>query len=288
MRKKLFFTSALCAAGLFLSGKSVAADNVYVDLSVLDTAPRDSIGFVSSRPLFPVVKKAPVQKPQKKIVRPEPAKPQPPVVEKVEEVKDEIKETVLPVEETELPQKQEENAPQVTENEVVSEPATEETIVNEQPAVTEEIDTLAPSVDNGEKASSAVETAPVPQNEEVFSAKMPEDELQEETAVIGIMPKEVYSLSFADGFSELSEENNRRLEEIIKLFDKDGKKKIVIKAYNYDDGQNSFLKKRISLTRATEVRSFFLNRGFKNFSIKIINTTPDNEYKNTVELEELD
>ena len=102
-----------------------------------------------------------------------------------------------------------------------------------------------------------------------------------------LQPKEIYAVSFEPDSYELTAEATQKLDKMAQIFDTDRKKKISIKAYNYDDGVESFRKKRISLNRATEIRSYFLNHGFKNFSIKIINTTADNEYKDTVEIEEI-
>ena len=55
MYKKILSAIVL---SIILVGQGQAADDVYVDLSVLDAIPQDSIGFVESQPLFPIVKKA--------------------------------------------------------------------------------------------------------------------------------------------------------------------------------------------------------------------------------------
>ena len=65
------------------------------------------------------------------------------------------------------------------------------------------------------------------------------------------------------------------------------KNKIMILSYKYEDGKDSFKKKRISLNRAIEVRSYLLGKGYKNFSIKVINISGDAEKRNLVEIEEL-
>ena len=46
-------------------------------------------------------------------------------------------------------------------------------------------------------------------------------------------------------------------------------------------------KEKLSLDRATEIRSLLLNKGYKNFSIKVINVTDDAEKRNLVEIEEI-
>ena len=58
-------------------------------------------------------------------------------------------------------------------------------------------------------------------------------------------------------------------------------------AYNYDNGEDVFRKKRQSLNRAIEIRSYLLGKGYKNFSIKVINITDDPAKGNVVEIDEL-
>ena len=66
-------------------------------------------------------------------------------------------------------------------------------------------------------------------------------------------------------------------------FKRPGESKILIYAYNFNDGGNDFKNKRLSLNRAVEIRSYLMTRGYKNFGIKIVNT--DNRGKqNTVEV----
>lgn len=66
-----------------------------------------------------------------------------------------------------------------------------------------------------------------------------------------------------------------------------GANKIAIMAYNYDNGQDVFRKKRQSLNRAIEIRSYLLAKGYKNFSIKVINITDDAARGNVVEIDEI-
>ena len=60
-----------------------------------------------------------------------------------------------------------------------------------------------------------------------------------------------------------------------------------INSYNYDDGNDVFNKKRLSLRRIVAVRSYLLNRGYKNFMPKVINLTDDVSQSNVVELDEI-
>lgn len=90
-------------------------------------------------------------------------------------------------------------------------------------------------------------------------------------------------IAFAGGVFELSAENTARLAAIADGFKRPGESKILIYAYNFNDGGNDFKNKRLSLNRAVEIRSYLMTRGYKNFGIKIVNT--DNRGKqNTVEV----
>ena len=90
-------------------------------------------------------------------------------------------------------------------------------------------------------------------------------------------------IAFAGGVFELSAENTARLVAVADGFKRPGESKILIYAYNFNDGGNDFKNKRLSLNRAVEIRSYLMTRGYKNFGIKIVNT--DNRGKqNTVEV----
>ena len=62
---------------------------------------------------------------------------------------------------------------------------------------------------------------------------------------------------------------------------------IAINSYNYDDGNDVFTKKRLSLRRIVAVRSYLLGKGYKNFMPKVINLTDDASKADVVELEEV-
>ena len=79
-------------------------------------------------------------------------------------------------------------------------------------------------------------------------------------------------IAFAGGVFELSAENTARLAAIADGFKRPGESKILIYAYNFNDGGNDFKNKRLSLNRAVEIRSYLMTRGYKNFGIKIVNT----------------
>lgn len=92
---------------------------------------------------------------------------------------------------------------------------------------------------------------------------------------------------FAEGSSELDELSKEKVSSIIASFDDAKINKIAILAYNYDNGQDVFKKKRQSLNRAIEIRSFLLTKGYKNFSIKVININDDASKGNVVEIDEI-
>ena len=264
MRKKIAISSLVCI--LSLSGTGYANDDVYVDLSVLDAMPQDSIGFVETQPVFPMIPKISGTTEKSigvkvKLVKPEPRKPEMPKT-----LEDENLEKETPI--LEIP------APMVEmEKNNISETEQKQSVEEKQMPLDTENALLITPVEN--KATQSI-----------LSAKLPENTSQNDAEKI-FEPREIYSLSFTSDSSELSEETLQRLKQITERLAQEREKKISIKAYNYDNGQDSFRKKRISLNRATEVRSYFLSEGFRNFSIKIINTTTDNEYKDTVEIEAL-
>ena len=59
-------------------------------------------------------------------------------------------------------------------------------------------------------------------------------------------------IAFAGGEFELSAENTARLAAIADGFKRPGESKILIYAYNFNDGGNDFKNKRLSLNRAVE------------------------------------
>lgn len=329
MRGKLLFLSAIC--GLFVAEQTLAADDVYVDLSVLDAVPQDSIGFVPAQPLFPEVKNTAKPAKAKKVVKAKKAAKQPAAKKKtvakknktdapkvevkakteakvavpspVEPVKAEpLTEApkTVPVEENTAPQTKPEvkaEAPKVAETPLTE--ATEKTAEPQNPTVVTEEKIVAQIADKVQESDKSAEVTPLPTTGGK-TAEQPQQSAVAESLVISAnsdnMPeqnaapalKEVYAVTFPSDSSELTSDSQQTLEEAAQKFDKNRRKKIAIKAYNFDNGEDSFRKKRVSLTRATEVRSYFLTRGFKNFSIKVVNSSADDEYKDTVEVEELD
>ncbi len=299
MVKKSVMISVMSA---LIAGQVMAADDVYVDLSVLDTIPKDSIGFVGSEPLFPVVKKQPLVK-KKRVVRkaiqkqaPVPAVkpqreaviPESPLISKEEEPK-----PIAVIEAPVLNDAQPEIIPEQPEYKAEEIIAGPQPIVPEPAEASSQIGEMANQVEDKQSSPEILPEMSAPTPNPEATANQPEDNVmsasisQKTEEQAAFMPREVYSLRFETDSSELTADQLVYLDNVRAQLDPSQKKKISIKAYNYDNGEDSFRKKRVSLVRATEVRSYFLNHGFKNFSIKIINTTADSEDKNTVEIEEL-
>ena len=94
-------------------------------------------------------------------------------------------------------------------------------------------------------------------------------------------------VTFSAEQSELDEPQKKVIDETLSSFKNPKVNKISIISYNLSGGENVFQNKRISLNRAVNTRSYLLEKGYKNFSIKIINVEADDDRINTVSLTEL-
>lgn len=328
MQFKRLVMASVCALALQGAAFAQAADDVYVDLSVLNNLqPGDSL-FVETQPLFPVVKKAPVKKTVRKKKTPKktvaPAKP---VAEKTPAPKKEEKAIAILPQAPEIPQPLAEAKPEPVK------PANPITVADDREPVREtvaDVDVVRPAeTDNGkalsepksEEASkpaaaliepaakvepaktevsvpAAEETAKAPEKAAAVqeAENVPAAETEEKKEIKPLLPvgdktpaaAEVgRQIFFADDSFEISPENADKIISLIETFEDPRKHKIAIYAYNYDNGENTFKKKKLSLDRATEIRSLLLNKGYKNFSIKVINITDNPEKRNLVEIEEI-
>ena len=328
MQFKRLVMASVCALALQGAAFAQAADDVYVDLSVLNNLqPGDSL-FVETQPLFPVVKKAPVKKTVRKKKTPKktvaPAKP---VAEKTPAPKKEEKAIAILPQAPEIPQPLAEAKPDPVK------PANPITVADDREPVREtvaDVDVVRPAeTDNGkalsepksEEASkpaaaliepaakvepaktevsvpAAEETAKAPEKAAAVqeAENVPAAETEEKKEIKPLLPvgdktpaaAEVgRQIFFADDSFEISPENADKIISLIETFEDPRKHKIAIYAYNYDNGENTFKKKKLSLDRATEIRSLLLNKGYKNFSIKVINITDNPEKRNLVEIEEI-
>lgn len=96
-----------------------------------------------------------------------------------------------------------------------------------------------------------------------------------------------HRLLFESGVSELSAGQQRQVDAIIASFKDPANNKIAIIAYNQDDGVDSFRKKRLSLDRVVKIRSYLLQKGYKDFAVKVINVDAKSDRGNVVEIEEM-
>lgn len=328
MQFKRLVMASVCALALQGAAFAQAADDVYVDLSVLNNLqPGDSL-FVETQPLFPVVKKAPVKKTVRKKKTPKktvaPAKP---VAEKTPAPKKEEKAIAILPQAPEIPQPLAEAKPEPVK------PANPITVADDREPVREtvaDVDVVRPAeTDNGKALSepkseevskpaaaliepaakvepaktevsvpAAEETAKAPEKAAAVqeAENVPAAETEEKKEIKPLLPvgdktpaaAEVgRQIFFADDSFEISPENADKIISLIETFEDPRKHKIAIYAYNYDNGENIFKKKKLSLDRATEIRSLLLNKGYKNFSIKVINITDNPEKRNLVEIEEI-
>lgn len=328
MQFKRLVMASVCALALQGAAFAQAADDVYVDLSVLNNLqPGDSL-FVETQPLFPVVKKAPVKKTVRKKKTPKKTvAPAEPVAEKTPAPKKEEKAIAILPQAPEIPQPLAEAKPEPVK------PANPITVADDREPVREtvaDVDVVRPAeTDNGKALSepkseevskpaaaliepaakvepaktevsvpAAEETAKAPEKAAAVqkAENVPAAETEEKKEIKPLLPvgdktpaaAEVgRQIFFADDSFEISPENADKIISLIETFEDPRKHKIAIYAYNYDNGENTFKKKKLSLDRATEIRSLLLNKGYKNFSIKVINITDNPEKRNLVEIEEI-
>ena len=295
---------ALC--GLFCgwsAEKACAADDVYVDLSVLNEIGGGSAPSAYGRPepLFPVIRNTP-QFPVVKKSAPKAPKAKTPVRKnkqklKIKQVKVVEKEEkiAIPAKPADIQPVREkansavENKPAVVEpaKDMPAEDKTVKDEVKEKAAAPAVELTSAPVVPV--KAES-VENQPV--GEVPAAAEKKAEPLVPVSGALVAKPvvdveKVKREIVFAEGSSELDDLSKEKIDAIIASFDNAGANKIAIMAYNYDNGQDVFRKKRQSLNRAIEIRSYLLAKGYKNFSIKVINITDDAARGNVVEIDEI-
>ena len=285
MKKKLAL-SIMMVGCILTTSASAQEDDVYVDLSVLDglsTAPIIVSGN-ATEPLFPIVKKAPKAK---KEIR-ESAKVKSAIIKK--EVKKNIARlnhqtpTVVSKAETK-PQPQQ--IPYVESKDPIVvvdvEPAKATAETNFDAAILPTNQKEEASIEPISAANDIEKTANVPD----VTANKTSELLVNENIQQAPGSNGVSKLVFAEGTDTLTEEHKAQIDAIIASFDDALVNKIAIYSYNLDNGVDAFKKKRLSLNRAVEVRSYLLPKGYKNFSIKVVNVDAAPEKANTVEIEEL-
>ena len=246
----------VCAISLMIGISSGhAEENVVIDMSVLDSLGASSSAAVSSsKPLFPTVKKKTV-KPKAKVKKAKKAKKVKAPEVKVETPKPEV---VAPEVKVETPK------PEVVTPEVKVETPKPEVVAPEVKVETPKPEVVTPEV-----------KAEAPKREVIIS--QPQADQASQTGII----------TFAADQSDLDDAQKKVIDDTLASFQNPKVNKMSIISYSISGGENVFQNKRISLNRAVNTRSYLLEKGYKNFSIKIINVEADDDRINTVSLTEL-
>lgn len=174
-------------------------------------------------------------------------------------------------------------APAVVEAPIV---AVVDSNATKTPIMTEEIPTQL--VSQPVLSSTVAAVIPEPVVSTTPAEVVPNAELLLDTS----LPSEVKadtsnSIVYEEGVSELTPAQQQQIDVIISKLENPQINKIAIFSYNLDDGKDVFRKKRLSLNRAVDVRSYLLQKGYKNFSIKVINVDEQSDKINEVEIQEL-
>lgn len=321
MRVKFLMCLVSVALGL-VAFKAQAQDDAYVDLSVLNDLGSASGPMMHSEPLFPIVKKSVPASPVVKTKAPAKA-----IVKKEVAISNKQPEArKLKIKQTEVVKKEISNTPEVidipTKPADINLPAeakgifgVEEIVVEKPVAPAPVVDIVAEPMEAPREFVAAVKTdgtqSILPREDQ---SVMPESVIKEITAETPVVPEEkpiveeekkieplipvntenvsntrnvLNQIIFDNDTYELSPANQEKVSSIIAGFEDAKTNKIAILAYNYDNGEDVFKKKRQSLNRAIEIRSYLLNKGYKNFSIKVINISDDASKGNAVEIEEI-
>ena len=283
---------AATISGICLIGSAKADDSIYINLSVLDSLNSAPVSISAPQgPLFPIVKKAPEIKKSKAI------KPKIVVKKKIKnKIKSESKVVVkTPTIETvpshpQIPYVESTDKVEVVSVEPVALRPDAEAI--KMPEVV--LESIAEGVKTQNAVSEPVVIADVVKSDSIVEKNIIDNQnvdnapslLVDEASQL-TKPEVVSKLVFSPDVDELSSEQQAQVDSIISSFEDASVNKIAIYAYNLDDGVDAFKRKRLSLNRAVSVRSYLLPKGYKNFSIKVINVDVASGKANTVELEEI-
>ncbi len=331
--KNLFLTISVLSLGMV---GNVLADDVYVNLSVLDNLSNTSSPSMSQGPLFPIIssdsqdKPAKVKKPVRKASKAKkkaekklqiPAKEEIKVKvkeEKAEPKAKDIKEVKQPVADTgpfkvAAPEPKTDTvqaAPSVpVKSENLPQPEARPQAQEQQAENLDSLQTPEPEKVSVTQPQTQTPSAKEPQTQTPLAQKssaLPDanqttDSLPQPAASEPEQPSllvqnqpvakaaatQVSEIFFAAESDELTLENQQAIDVIINGFENAKENKIAIYSFNLDDGEDSFRKKRISLNRAIAVRSYLLGKGYKNFSIKVVNLNEADGKENSVRIEEL-
>lgn len=261
---------------LFCTTASSASDDVYVDLSVLDSLDVSNSPRINNQPLFPIVAKKQAVKPVKRKVAKKVQAKKPEVKDikpdsKVEIVANKVEEKTIP-ENVKGVEQVKETIPTI--NEVVVEKKEE---ALPQPA---QVDVIASS-DELTKVQESTENSILPKEESAPKALLIQNEIKENEPVTSV------EIRFEGEDNTLTDIQKSNLDELVNGLGTNTTARLGIYAFNYEDGQDAFKKKRESLNRALEVRSYLMDKGFRTFSVKVINVNDDSSKKNLIIVEEV-
>ena len=298
----LLSLSVLGMVGAGMVGSACAEDDVYVDLSVLNSLQAAAPAAVV-QPLFPDVKNAPAPKKPRAVKRKKGEKRQEVKLQKVKaeakkaEDKVEVKAEAAPQpDKTETPVTETVPAADGANNNLDTlRQAIAENSIRKEPGATETSAVkTAVSAEMPADASLPVGTAVVPVENtavvvddksgeslsEVLNNNVPEETPPEPEKVSN-------AIKFDAESAELTEADKQQIDAIMAGFEDAVNHKVAITAYNLDDGKEVFYRKKQSLDRAIAIRSYLLSKGYKNYSIKVINIPAGDERVNTVDVVEL-
>jgi len=127
----------------------------------------------------------------------------------------------------------------------------------------------APAPDTTQPATEMAEPAPAPT---VPPAPAEEASIPPETSAPAAMPAtggDEYSLGFAADSFELSAAARSQLDSVIATMGQDEDLRIQLQAYAQGDGANASKARRLSLSRALQVRSYLIDRGVRSTRIDV-------------------
>lgn len=278
-----------------------AEENVLVDLSVLDGL--NASYSAPSEPLFPVLPKREYKPTPRKVGKKASSKVAPSAEVKNTATQVEVSAATKPAVSSDAEVLVEQNqdskslVKETTETVVVVDvepvaPAKPDTPVTDEPvsvaAEAKPEPTPAVPLASDTKPEFNEEPAKVQADLAQPVAGAPRPELLIDENIAPVKPASSdNAIKFAPGVDTLSADQMSKIDNIIGRFKDAEKNKIAIFSYNQDDGTDSFKKKRISLNRAIEVRSYLIKQGYKNFSIKVVNINADSDKTDMVEIEEI-
>lgn len=284
----------------FVYASVANAQDVMVDLSVLDDL--DTPYTNELKPLFPVLSKKaevkvkkPLKKNTKSSIRPTRRHKPKKTIEQVKPLDADA--VVVDVEPVSEPKKVQQNIsnqevkPKIIEKQqpVAEEPKADKPNALKNTVIPQKIIYEPTTTDNAQKniENSVVDKQDSPEKSEIVGAEIvaPKEELLIKENEKNIRESEF--IRFENDVDELNEAQMLQIDTIVSTYENTPKNKIAIYSYNLDNGVDSFKRKRTSLNRAVNVRSYLLKKGYKNFSIKVININSVSDKQNMVELQEI-